>query len=153
MLVRTTLPLLLTFANDGEPIEGRTRFQKMIFLLLERAKFFTNRYEFVPHDYGPYSRELQSDIDYLIREGHVTEERKTREEGKIKYVYSITKDGTSFVNHIISNEKLNNEFQFSNILELTNEVKNDLNYKDLSLLLSKIYDEYPEYAKYSKFQY
>ena len=152
MLVRTTLPLLLTFANGGEPIEGRTRFQKMIFLLLERAKFFTNRYDFTPHDYGPYSQELQSDIDHLIREGYVAEDRKTREEGKIKYAYSITKNGTAFVNHILSDEQLN-KFQFSKILELSNEVKDEINHKDLFLLLSEIYDKYPEYAKHSKFQY
>ena len=152
MLVRTTLPLLLTFANDGEPIEGRTRFQKMIFLLLERAKFFTNRYDFAPHDYGPYSQELQSDIDYLIKEGYVIEERKTREEGKIKYAYSITKNGTAFANRILSNEQLN-KFQFSKILELSNEVKDKINHKDLFLLLSEIYDKYPEYAKHSKFRY
>lgn len=153
MLVRTTLPLMITFANDGEPIEGRTRFQKMIFLLLMRAEFFKNRYDFEPHDYGPYSKELQSDIDHLIKEGYVSEKRKTREEGKIKYAYSITKEGAAFVNHIISDEGLNRKFQFSNILELSNKVKGELNHKDLSLLLYEIYDEYPKYAKYSKFQY
>ena len=144
---------MITFANDGEPIEGRTRFQKMIFLLLMKAKFFKNRYDFQPHDYGPYSKELQSDIDHLIKEGYVTEERKTKEEGKIKYAYSITKDGTAFVNHIISDEELNSKFHFSNLLELSNEVKGKLNHKDLSSLLYEIYDEYPEYAKYSKLQY
>ena len=125
----------------------------MIFLLLEHTDFFTNRYDFTPNDYGPYSQELQSDIDYLIKEGHITERRKTIEEGKIKYTYSITNYGMSFVNNIILNEKWDTEFHFSMVLELTNKIKDELNHKDLYSLLSEIYSKYPEYAKHSKFQY
>lgn len=153
MLVRTVLPLILTFVNNTEPIGGRTRFQKMVFLLSQHARFFKNKYDFIPHDYGPYSKELQNDIDYLIKEGFLTEDRITIEDGKIKYEYSITAKGESFVNDVLSNEKLDKKFQFSRVLELSDEVKNELNHQDLYSLLSKIYQEYPEYAKYSKLQY
>lgn len=153
MLVRTVLPLMLTFVNNKEPIGGRTRFQKMVFLLSQHARFFKNKYDFIPHDYGPYSQELQNDIDYLIKEGFLTEDRRTIEGGKIKYEYSITTKGESFVNGILSNKKLNKKFQFSLVSKLSDEIKNELNHQDLYSLLSEIYQEYPEYAKYSKLQY
>ena len=144
---------MLSFANNADPIGGRTRFQKMIFLLSQHAKFFKNKYDFDPHDYGPYSQELQDDIDNLIREKFLTEERRTIEGGKIRYEYSITDKGESLVNRVLSNEHFEKKFRFSKILELSNEIKNDLNHADLYLLLSEIYEKYPEYAKYSKFQY
>lgn len=153
MLVRQTLPLILTYANDGQPVEGRTRLQKMIFLLLEQASFFKHRYDFVAHNYGPYSPDLQSDIDDLIREGFLLVNYKTVEEGKIKYEYTITSIGASFITKILANKVLNRKFKFSKILELTKEIKSDVNTKNLSSLLSEIYQRYPDFARYSKYQF
>ncbi len=153
MLVRQVLPLLLTFAINKEPIVGRTRFQKMIFLLLQHARFFKNRYDFNPHDYGPYSQELQDDIDYLIVENYLSEEKRTIDEGKIRYEYSITREGSSLLKSIMSDSKLDKKYQFTRVLEISDKIKNKVNHQDLHSLLSDIYQEYPEYAKYSKFQF
>ena len=152
MLVRQTLPLILTYANEGESVEGRTRLQKMIFLLLEQAPFFKHRYDFVAHNYGPYSPELQSDIDDLIREGFLVVNYKTVEEGKIKYEYTITSIGASFITKILAN-RVNRKFKFSKILELAKEIKSDVNTKNLSSLLAEIYQRYPDFARYSKYQF
>lgn len=153
MLVRQALPLIITYANDGQPVEGRTRLQKMIFLLLEQAQFLKHSYDFVAHNYGPYSPELQSDIDYLIREGFLVENYKTVEEGKIKYEYTITTIGGSLIKKILVNKELNKKFRFSKILEIAEKIKSDVNTKDLPSLLSEIYQKYPDYAKYSKYQF
>ena len=153
MLVRQTLPLILTFANRGKPVEGRTRFQKMIFLLRQRADFFEEGYDFVPHNYGPYSTELQNDIDDLIRDGFLIMNLKTIEEGKIKYEYAITGGGSAILEKILSNKELDEKFKFSKVLELAEEIKHEVNSKDLTSLLADIYSEYPDFARYSKYEF
>jgi uncharacterized protein YwgA len=153
MLLRQTLPLILTFVNDGLPVEGRTRFQKMIFLLIEQAPSLRNAYDFAPNNYGPFSPELQSDIDDLIREDFLIGKHKTVEEGKIKYEYMITSKGASFVKKILTDKELDKKFKFSKIMELAEEIKSDVNTKSLSSLLSEIYQRYPDFARYSKYQF
>lgn len=153
MLVRQTIPLILAYVNNGQPVEGRTRFQKMVFLLHEGAPFFKQKYDFVAHNYGPFSPELQSDIDDLIREGYLVGTFKTVEEGKIKYEYSITGKGASFITKILEDRGLDKKFKFSKILEIANRIKNDLNTKDLSSMLADIYERYPDYARYSKYRF
>ena len=153
MLVRQTLPLILTFANEGQPVEGRTRLQKMIFMLLQQATFLRGAYDFVPHNYGPYSPELQNDIDDLIREDYLIVNFKTVEEGKIKYEYRITQRGASLIRKISTDKELNRKFKFSKILILAEKIKSDVNTMDLSSLLSEIYQKYPDFARYSKYQF
>ena len=48
--------------RDNESIPSKTHFQKEMFLLLKETVFSINGYEFVPHYYGPFSRELDSDL-------------------------------------------------------------------------------------------
>jgi len=153
LLVRQTLPLILAYVDNGRPIEGRTRFQKMIFLLHKQTPFFKQKYDFVAHNYGPYSSELQNDIDDLIREGFLVGSFKTVEEGKIKYDYSITSIGASLITKLLANKDLNKKFKFSKILNLAEQIKNNVNTKDLSSVLSEIYQQYPDFAKRSKYQF
>ncbi len=153
LLLRQTLPLILTLANNGQSVEGRTRFQKMIFLLIERAPFLKDAYDFAPHDYGPFAPELQSDIDDLIKENFLKGSYKTIEEGKIKYEYTITNKGASFVKEVLENKQLNKKFRFSKIMELAEEIKSEVNTKSLSALLLEIYQKYPDFARFSRYQF
>lgn len=125
----------------------------MIFLLHEFAPFFKQKYNFMAHNYGPYSPELQSDIDDLIREEFLIGSFKTVEEGKIKYEYSITNHGASFITKILENKDLDKKFKFSKIRKLAEQIKTDVNTKDLSSLLAEIYQKYPDFARYSKYQF
>lgn len=57
-------------ANYFKRIEGRKQCQKAVFLLKEYHKIdFT--YPFIPYLYGPYSSQLQNDIDILGRTGYL----------------------------------------------------------------------------------
>ena len=94
MLVRQMLPLIVSHACERTHVEGRTRFQKTVFLLQSRADFFRQKYDFIPHDYGPYSPDLQYDIDELIEKKLIDDELQTTDHGKIKYRYKITGEGT-----------------------------------------------------------
>jgi len=68
-LISNTQLLILT-ANYLERINGRKRFQKTIFLLQEQFDI-EFRYRFIPYLYGPYSSQLQNDIDMLARTGYL----------------------------------------------------------------------------------
>jgi uncharacterized protein YwgA len=62
--------LLILTASYFEKVEGRKHFQKAIYILQEHFKVgFT--YSFIPYLYGPYSSQLQNDIDVLARTGYL----------------------------------------------------------------------------------
>lgn len=153
MLARQVLPLIIAYANKGEPVGGRTRFQKMIFVLQNEARFLKETYNFMPHDYGPYSAELQSDIEDLISTKFLSANRQTIDEGKIRYVYEITPPGVAILKKVLSSGQLDRKFKFNRALTLAVEIKEDLNRKDLNSLLGDIYAKYPEFARYSKFMF
>lgn len=73
--------LLLLYAPGSsgepcEPIRGRTRFMKLIFLL-QRAYDFPRRagignyYQFEPFRFGPFSKDLYDDISFLENLGYI----------------------------------------------------------------------------------
>lgn len=73
--------LLLLYAPGSsgelcEPIRGRTRFMKLVFLL-QRAYDFAKRvgidkyYQFEPFRYGPFSKDLYDDISFLENLGYI----------------------------------------------------------------------------------
>lgn len=64
------IKLLILTANYLRKIEGRKRFQKTIFLLQEQFGFEFS-YRFTSYLYGPYSSQLQNDIDILARTGYL----------------------------------------------------------------------------------
>ena len=71
----------------GKAVRGRTRFQKMMFLLREEMERMGRddsvELGFVPHHYGPYSRQLQDDIEALIGEGMIEERPEESQAGAV----------------------------------------------------------------------
>ncbi len=66
--------------NINEPIKGRTRLIKMMFLFNEEVKksFLSNTeveienfQEFYPWHYGPFSKEIYNDIEFFINNGFI----------------------------------------------------------------------------------
>lgn len=88
------IKLLMLTANYIEKIEGRKRFQKIIFLLQEQfgIKF---GYRFTAYLYGPYSSQLQNDIDLLVQMNYL----KASKIGSL-YFYEITPLGRKMVSQI-----------------------------------------------------
>ncbi len=66
----TNTQLLILTANYLQKIEGRKRFQKTIFLLQEQSEIEFS-YRFTAYLYGPYSAQLQNDIDVLTRANYL----------------------------------------------------------------------------------
>jgi uncharacterized protein YwgA len=101
-------------ANYFRRIEGRKQFQKAVFLLKEYHKIeFT--YPFIPYLYGPYSSQLQNDIDILSRTGYL----KASKVGPL-YYYEITPLGQKIASEI---ERDYGQNQSSKLAEKVNELK------------------------------
>lgn len=70
-------------------IKGRTKFQKMVYILQNKGVNFSEKFKY--HYYGPYSSELQLEIDELVDRGIF----KEKEEGpSSKYEFNIEVTGT-----------------------------------------------------------
>ena len=156
-MLRQAYPLLLAHANGSQPILGRTRFQKMIFLMQE--KLAANGAKpavglgFVPYDYGPYSKALQQDIDGLIGEGLLESDQiRSPDTGKIMYKYTITGPGEAMAD-VLMTEPGYREYDFLGAYKTLEGIKEEINGMELGDLLRKVYAEYPEYATYSKYEF
>lgn len=147
---RKLLPLALMYADDQEPVEGRTRLQKMVFLLQKelekrgKSEVTGVEYQFIPYDYGPFSKELYDDLDTMIDQELVEDTEETLSSGKVKYVYEIKDAGEE---QVVSQSEERQEA--TEILELAREIKKEYNNELLSDLIEYVYSEYPDYAKRS----
>ena len=79
---------LLLILKRLRVISGRTRFQKLVFLL-ENKDHVGLSYHFIPYFYGPYSSGLQIEIDMLEASNLI---QVVSESGNL-YVHSLTKNG------------------------------------------------------------
>lgn len=146
---RKLLPLALMYANDKEPIEGRTRLQKMVFLMQQRLEergdepLKSHEYEFFAYDYGPFSKQLYDDLDTLMDQEFIEGEEEELSSGNVKYDYHLKSDGSEFVEHQQGTDDART------ILELAQEIKTQYNDMLLSDLIDEVYSEYPEYAENS----
>jgi len=146
---RKILPLALMYAEEGETIEGRTRLQKMVFLLqkeldeLDTNPIDSSEYDFIPYDYGPFSKKLYDDLDYLSDEELVNDFEEEMNDGKVKYNYKLTSEGEEFVERQLASSEADL------IEELAEKMKTNYNDTPLSTLIDYVYSEYPEYAENS----
>lgn len=146
---RKLLPLALMYAGDGEPIEGRTRLQKLVFLMQKRLEeadedpLKSGDYEFIAYDYGPFSKELYEDLDDTIERNMVKSERKDIGEEQEKYIYDIQDGGIQWVENQLSKEEA------QRILELAEVIKDEYGDIYLSELIDEVYSRYPRYAENS----
>lgn len=99
------LLLLLADGNNGpnEPIEGKTRLQKQLFLSQKKLKDhkIDKPYSFRPYHYGPYCKDIYSDIALLEKDDVVKEEPKVDNYGGIVRVFSLTEQGIAEVQKML----------------------------------------------------
>ena len=86
-MIKDIEKLLVVLKYYGK-IWGRTRFQKIIFLLKEKYGVKFN-YKFIPYHYGPYSQDLQYEIDMLNALGLID----INPEDGILYSHQLTAEG------------------------------------------------------------
>lgn len=151
--LRQLLPALIAYAGREEPINGRTRLQKMVFLLQEKVPEFSDKYAFRPYDYGPYASNLQMDLDEMIERGVLQEKEWRTPEEKSAFQYFLTTQGRAFVERVLADKTLAERHALRTVLAAAEEVKSEANRKPLASLLRDVYEEHPRYASRSKFQF
>jgi len=144
---KSTIPLALAKLEDEEPIDGRTRLQKMVFViqqeLMDRQGLSENElYEYFAYDYGPFSKELAEDIDRFLDQDLMSE-RRVEYEDKEKYLYEIEPRGKEAYGEDIE-EEVSDE-----LLNLIRDVKDAFNNARLPDVIDYVYENYPEYAENS----
>lgn len=75
---------ILTLFSILDNIRGRTKLQKIIFILQQLGYNFEEDYKY--HYYGPYSADLQIEVDYLVSQGYLSEQQNNS-----TFLYSIRK--------------------------------------------------------------
>lgn len=147
---RKTLPAALLYANEQEPVIGRTRLQKLVFLMEmnfqeERGALplSPNSYEFEPYDYGPFSKQLYDDVDKLKDQGLIRELKEEYRDGEIRYVYQIEGRGKELIENNLDQKEMRE------ILNTASEFKGRFNADPLPDLIKEVYSRYPKFAENS----
>ncbi len=128
---------IMMFLKHAKKIEGKTKFQKMMFLAQKENKL-SKEFEFIKYNYGPYSFELTKDIESLEKEGFLTiekEEFATDNEfsGK-RFIFQLTKKGEKFVK--------DNKNNFETDSKVINETVKKWNKKPMSDIIKYVYSKY-----------
>lgn len=124
--------ILLANAND-EPIKGRLKLQKMMFLLSDKIDEIKNQSSYDADNYGPYSEIVDEEARYLEQIGIFSSGQ-----GEI----TLTKDGKEIAKELIKNVN-------KNILNALNEYKKFLNDLSSNELLAYVYSAYPDMTEES----
>ena len=138
------LLLLLADGNKGtnEPIEGKTRLQKQLFLSQKKLKDhkIDKAYSFRPYYYGPYCKEIYSDIDLLKKDGVLKEETKVDNYGGIVIVFSLTPQGISEVQGMLESAAIRQQY------EIIRAIKKEFNSMSVVELVDYTHEAYKDYA-------
>lgn len=136
--------MALIHAENNEPVQGRTRLQKMVFLLQQRTPDWKiPEYQFEAYDYGPFSKSLYDDLDNLIERNLVEENREEFDQDKILYEYNLTEKGKKAV-RLITDEQ-----EWEELILRADEIKSQFNRMELAEVLDFVYTEYPQFAENS----
>lgn len=144
---RELIPLALACAHDEQPIEGRTRLQKMVFLVQKELETegislgTTESYDFWAYDYGPFSKELADEIDALISKEKLEETEESFDDGKVKYQYQFLEAGELKAG--------GHGEELTAVVDKAEEIKATYNDMPLPEVIDRVYTRYPEYAENS----
>jgi len=120
--------------RDNEQIPTKIHLQKEIFLLQKRYPFteFTNKYEFIPLFYGPFSKQLAVDINDGIDSFMISDNNGI----------SLTQKGFSYASKLWN---LLNDDKKAAIIK----IKEEFNRITTEQLIDYVYDHYPKLSKNS----
>lgn len=126
--------LALLFAKRKEPVYGKTKLQKMLFLVSQDLPSLREEMDFEAYKFGMYDQTIDDLLEGLEIDGYVKEENnkirvEERKEGEIKEALK-TVDKKIF-----------------EVIEEVKELINDLNEDEV---LALVYFKFPEYSKYSE---
>ncbi len=177
--------LLLLLYSSGEkseccePIAGRTRIMKMMFLFDRKIKkdFLKNSGielisfpEFFAWDYGPFSKDIYNDLEFLINNGFIVNDPLDIEKTRIElsehenwiedFIFDEEDEFSSFIENQESfhlteiGKKFIEEKVYNKLSETQKNIlikfKKSLNKATLDAILRYVYLEFPEFTSKSK---
>jgi len=144
---RMDILLLLLFAEGptgriNEPVEGKTRLQKELFLSQKKLKSHgvSRPYAFRPYRYGPYCKEIYNDIEWLKRNNIVEEKSYLNSFGGVLRQFKLSPQGIQETREMIKKRDLSSHY---NIIR---EVKRDFNSMNVVELVEFTHREYADYV-------
>jgi len=145
---RSDMLLLLLYApgpsgQKCEPIRGKTRLQKEVFLTqksLRDAGIFTY-YPFRPYKLGPYSKDLYEDIEWMEHEGVLEVRKVNLGENGIYAEFRITDKGRIEIERKIRRPGLSKAY------DIAEQIKNRYNMINVVNLVKLTHNLYPDYVK------
>ena len=138
--------LLILYTCGGRAVA--TRIQKIAFLLWAEHGVARDEWLFIPYKYGPWSLDVQLQLEDLVKRGLVTFREEARDKeggehtGKVK-IYELTKAGADATRRLATRVTLR-LLHLSKFLDMEHWCK-----AGLDVLLAKIYLKYPRYTKRS----
>ncbi len=99
--LRTSELILLTVAANGGKIDGKTTIQKLTYFSKLKVPLKDNPV-FRPHFYGPYSANVDFELDKLVALGFLEQSARPTINQRLMYSYKLTKSGKSIVRTLVS---------------------------------------------------
>lgn len=126
----------------NEPIVGRTRLQKEMFLAQKALidKKISRLYSFMPYYYGPFSRQLYVDLNWLESKGLVEERSFTKDDEGIYREFRLTTNGVMDVEALIAQKDMRE------IYEIVRGIKQMYNGMPLASLVNYTHRAWPDYV-------
>lgn len=144
-LTKTQIALLLFFQDSGRKVDP-IRIMKGLFIFSQEAPeaWFPKdeRYTFTPYSYGPWSRQVDADLDSLTLKGLL---QTSQAPGKTWSYYTLSETGKAAVKELQSSL----DPKAVSYLHQVREFVLKLSFRSL---LDTVYARYPEYAVNSVFK-
>jgi uncharacterized protein YwgA len=140
----TLIPLYLV-SLAGNQFRGRTRLQKLVFLVQKRLHDQVN-YRFKPAQQGPLSYRLYLTMKNLQEMKLVKEVERKTASGNVVMCYEPTPEGKSYLDFAVAKKLLPDEVKLA-VDSIYVEFGN-LSYLDL---ITRVHESYPQFVKKLEF--
>jgi uncharacterized protein YwgA len=146
-LTRSEVLLLLLNAPglsgvENEPIKGRTKLQKLLFLIQKSIpkNSLLVSYPFRPFKYGPFCKEVYDDLQFLKEEGLIKEEKEYLKEKGIYVKFKLTEKGQQKA------RELANTPEGIELVKVVTDIKKKFNHMTVADLVEFTHEQYPGYV-------
>lgn len=145
-LSRLDIMLMILYKGNGASniINGKTKLQKITFFVQDYLKKvgFNARYAFRPYHYGPYSREIYTDVAWLQSNDFINVTELYNERTGIISNYNITEKGMDKIKQLLVTDDY-----YKNIFNLVKRIVNEHINMNVAEIVDYAHKMYPDYDK------
>jgi len=117
---------------------GKTRLQKLIFILKNRTKEDIDlEYGYEIYLHGPFSADLVRLVNQLIDQGFIEEKQRTTQTGNMLFEYQVTPRGRAFIGELESKRCIS-----QSLTKAIDDVVENYGYIPLPILIEHAYETF-----------